>query len=100
MAVRHDIQLLEDDFVFANGDFKIAESDEQHIQDTINAFPGWWKQYPDEGVGIRAWQKSPAIIQQMSKTIRVQLALDNYKSSPKIAFDSSGTLKIAPNVSL
>ena len=99
MAVRYDISIVDDDLAIS-GDFLIAESDQQHIIDTINAFPGWWKQYPNEGVGIKAWIKSPAIIQQMTKVIKLNLQADNYTCSPKIGFDALGNLQINPNVTI
>lgn len=45
MAANQDIALMHNDLLIRNGDFVIGESDEQHIMDTINAFPGWWKEY-------------------------------------------------------
>jgi len=48
------------------GDFAIGESDNQHLYDIINSFPGWWKQFPQVGVGIQTktiWQ--PAAVWQI-----------------------------------
>jgi len=98
--MRQDVKLIENDLVFAYGDFVIVESDTQHIEDTINAFQGWWKQNPLDGVGIRAWQKSPALIQKMTQSIRLNLESDGYKSSPKITIDSKGNLIIDPNATI
>jgi hypothetical protein len=98
--MRNDITLKDNDLVFRGGDFLISQSDEQHIEDTINAFQGWWKMNPTDGVGIRSWQKSPAIIQQMTKSIRLNLQADGYICSPKISFDSKGNLIINTNAEL
>lgn len=106
MASRNDILLeridgINDDFIFSNGDFAIGESDEQHIQDTINAFPNWWKEYPLQGVGIRAWLGSPANIQEMTKTIRIQLQADGYTvTNPKVILNADGSLLINPNATI
>ncbi len=100
---RHDIKLsntdgYNDDLFFANGDFVIAESDEQHIKDTINAFPSWWKEFPLQGVGIRSWLGSPSNLQEMSKTIRLQLQADGYNATnPKVVLSPDGSLVINPN---
>ena len=105
MASRHDISLerivTNDEPIFLNGDFSIVESDEQHIQDTINAFPSWWKEYPLQGVGIKAWLGSPANIQDMTKAIRLQLQADGYTvTNPKITLNPDGSLIINPNATI
>lgn len=98
---RQDISLLENDYVFVNGDFTIAESDEQHIQDTINAFRSWWKQYPEEGVGIFSWIGSPSNRQEIQKAIRLQLTNDGYSvSNPVVEFMPDGQLLITPNATI
>jgi hypothetical protein len=98
MAINHDIQLLNNDLVIQNSDFLIAESDEQHIQDTINAFPGWWKQYPPDGVGLFAYMGGPANTQLLSQNIKLQLESDGYSVSiPEITIDPSGNMLINPN---
>lgn len=35
-----------------DNDIQYALSDTQHVQDTINAAPGWWKENPSDGVNI------------------------------------------------
>lgn len=95
--MRQDIKLSNNDLVIQNGDFVISESDEQHIQDTINAFPGWWKMNPADGVGIRAWQYSPSNAQAMNKIIRLNLNADGYICSPSVTLDVTGKLTIITN---
>jgi hypothetical protein len=98
---RKDIKLVENDLVFAYGDFVVYESDQQHIEDTINSFPSWWKQYPDEGVGVRAWLGAPTDTQALAKKIRLQLENDGYTvTNPKVNLDVYGKLIIEPNATI
>lgn len=82
------------------GDFVIGPSDEQHIQDTINAYPGWWKQYPADGVGVRDYLNSTRQTQSLSRAIKMQLQADGYSvGNPSIQF-SNGKLTINPDASI
>jgi len=75
---RHDILLNENSPVITNGDFTVGVSDTQHIQDALQAFPGWWKQYPSDGVGLAAWRNSPGSNQQLTQSIILQNQSDGY----------------------
>ena len=98
---RYDIALLDNEPIFENGDFKIDVSDQQHVQDTIVAFPSWWKQYPEEGVGIRSWLGAPLSTQEVSRIIRLQLQNDGYVvNNPVVKFDAAGNLTIQPNATI
>jgi hypothetical protein len=82
------------------GDFVIVASDEQHIKDTVNAFPGWWKQNPADGIGARAYLGSSGQIQALSRQIRLQLQSDGYTvGNPKIVYNGS-LLTINPDASI
>lgn len=82
------------------GDFVIESSDEQHVQDTINAFPGWWKQFPADGVGARAYLGSSGQIQALSRNIKIQLQADGYTvNNPKISY-AGGQLTINPDATI
>jgi len=98
---RYDI--LFDDFgdaIIENSDLAYGVSDQQHIQDTINAYPGWWKENFSDGVGIRDYVNSSGQSQILSRIIGIQLKSDLYTvDSPKVFFDSSGKLIIQPNAS-
>ena len=50
-----DIKLENNDFFIdpVKGDFLITDSDTQHVQDIINSFANWWKEFPTIGVGIK-----------------------------------------------
>jgi hypothetical protein len=101
MPVRYDIALNNNDLLFANGDFVIAESDTQHIVDTLNSFAGWWKEYPLDGVGIMGWTKSPANVQEINRKIYIEIGGDGYKvNAPVVTLSSSGQLVVNPNIEL
>jgi hypothetical protein len=100
-TTRYDLQLNGNDLVINNtGDFVIGPSDEQHIADCINAFPGWWKQYPLNGFGLRQYMQGPADAQIMNKNLRLQLETDGYQASPVISLNSTGNLNIDPGVTI
>ena len=100
MATRIDLKLYENDLVVFNDDFQLVESDEQHIADTINANPGWWKENPTDGVGIMKYLKGRNIQQTASRAIQLNLQSDGYNSRPIVSFDSNGNLIIDTNVNV
>jgi|SRR6185437_3686247 len=75
-----DFKLINDDLVIDTdlADFVIVESDNQHLYDIINSFPGWWKEFPQVGVGIQAYMNSSGKQQELSRNMRVQLEADGY----------------------
>lgn len=103
----YDFQLLPDgngnDDLFIDpvtGDFVIVASDQQHIEDTIAAFPGWWMQYPADGVGARAFLGSSGQIQNLARQIKLQLQSDGYTvKNPKVSY-VGGFLDINPDATL
>lgn len=98
---RQDLALLDNDLLIQNNDFMIAESDVQHIDDTINAFPGWWKNYPEDGVGIFQYLNSIGTEQTIKKALIINLQSDGYfVNNPIIETDSSGKLNIIPNATI
>jgi hypothetical protein len=99
--MNQDFALVDNDFLFQNGDFAIAESDAQHISDTIESFPGWWKNYPSDGVGIFQYLNSVGQEQAIKRSLILNLQSDGYAvNNPVVEFDSSGQLKIIPNASI
>ena len=100
--MRKDIAFVGNDLVFSsNGDLMHVESDEQHIQDTINADVSWWKEYPIDGVGILKWIGAPALKQKLQKKLRLELESDGYKvSNSFIKFEPNGDLIINPNATI
>lgn len=77
------------------GDFDVSDSDIQHIEDIINAFPGWWKSSPFLGVGIALYDNSSGKQQELEAAIRRHLASDNMViNSIKSHQDPDGVFKI------
>lgn len=98
MASNLDIALFQNDLQIRDGDFIIAESDEQHVADTINAFPGWWKEFPADGVGIFAYLNSSGQEQALARSIKINLTSDGYiVNNPSILTDEAGLLTVNPN---
>jgi len=96
---RTDLYLSENDIVVSNNDLSIVESDTQHVQDTINAHWGWWKEFWASGVGVSSYLKSKAQ-QELIRAIKIELEADGYNSSPIVSFSSNSNLTISPNVSI
>lgn len=98
MAVRHDIAINSNNLVVSQGDFAIAASDMQHIQDTINAAPGWWKEFPLDGVDVVRFSKASSDLQFLARKIKTELQADGYKvDNPIISLSPAGKLTINPN---
>ena len=100
MESRTDIKLINNDLVISNDDLVLVESDDQHIADTINASPGWWKETPTDGVSLMKYLKGRNVEQDLSRSIQINLKVDGYDSRPAVSYDSSGKLIIDTNVKL
>jgi hypothetical protein len=96
---RYDIAVAEDgDDAGRDGDFYFAQSDQQHIADTINAWPGWWKEFPLDGVAVAQYSKSSSGIQLLARKVRLELQSDGYQvDNPIITLNAAGLLEINPN---
>lgn len=100
MELRKDI-FLDTDYINANNDIGWVESDQQHVQDTINTSPGCWKENPQDGVGVQSYLNSSGMEQVIARSIYVQLTSDLYQvTNPKVSFDASGQLLIDPNATI
>jgi hypothetical protein len=99
MDARYDIQLdAGNDLEIVSNDVVYDMSDEQHVQDTINASPGWWKENYTDGVGIRSYLNSDGQEQVLARAIKIQLTSDLYTvTNPSVDFDVTGKLIIQPN---
>lgn len=96
--MNQDLALLGNDLLIQNGDLAISESDTQHIADTLNAFPGWWKENPADGVGVFAFFNSAGQEQTLKRNMQIQLSSDGYKvSNPQVSVTATGQLNINPN---
>ena len=102
MAIRKDFALDNDgDLLFSNGDLVISPSDQQHVIDTCNAFVGWWKEFPSDGVGIGNFSKSAGGAQQLARKVKIELEKDGYKvDNPVVEFGTDGKLNLYPNASI
>lgn len=87
MANVKDIKLtpvnegLDDVFINPNtGDFLVADSDTQHVKDIVNAWVGWWKEYPTLGVGAKRFLGGSGGIQRLKSRVQVALKADGYKA--------------------
>lgn len=85
------------DLLIADGDFVIADSDMMHIEDTIIAHPGWWKEFPQDGVGISNYSKSTGQEQVLAREIKLQLENDGYQVDNPIVTFINDELTINPN---
>ncbi len=101
MNPRYDIQYGDNnDLLVVNNDLVYDISDEQHVEDTINASPGWWKENFADGVGIRSYLKSDGQEQVLARAISIQLQSDLYTvNNPVVQFGANGILTIQPNAS-
>lgn len=99
MPAAYDYLLDENgDLLFKDGDLVVGPSDHQHIQDTINAEPGWWKEFPTDGVGIRRYLGSSGKQQEVQKKVKIHLRNDGYSFvRPPVAKYSGKTLLVDAN---
>jgi len=79
MAVQ-DFDLAEDfDLIIENGDFRVADSDQNHVLLIIKTFLGSFKQFPLVGMGIDQELASTGRQQVIKRNMRVQLNNDGYQ---------------------
>lgn len=99
MSPRYDLGCDDNGaLIFKDSDLTWAISDDQHIIDTINAFPGWWKENFSDGVGIKFYLNSKGQEQILARSIKIQLESDLYTvGSPIIKFTADGKLSVNPD---
>jgi len=73
-----DFLLNDGDLLIEQGDWLIADSDQQHIQLLLTSMPAEWKENPETGVGLTLSQHG-AIDGFVKRTIAVQLEADGFK---------------------
>lgn len=89
------------DLIIANNDMGYLPSDSQHVEDTINAAPGWWKESFTDGVGIINFLNSSGQEQVLGRLIKIQLESDLYVvNNPKVRYSPDGKLYINPNATI
>jgi hypothetical protein len=93
----NDFLTTDDDLLIQGGDLVTGASDQQHVADTIVAFPGWWKENPQDGVGLSAYLNSAGKEQEITRKLRVHLTSDGYRvGNPNVQFLASGQLYVDP----
>ena len=97
---RQDIR-IEADYINANNDIELYASDADHIQDTIDANPGEWKEHPADGVGITNYLNSSGEQATIARKTIIQLQSDLYPcENPLVSYDAAGKLIVDPNIEL
>lgn len=85
------------DLNFLYGDLITGPSDQQHVTDIIVSYPGWWKEFPQLGVGLWSYFNSAGQEQAIVSSMTVQLTSDGYSSRPIAIYKPDGTYTIHPN---
>lgn len=80
MAVISNDFIINDDIEISGGDFIIDISDNQNVFAIVKAHRGQFYESPLIGVGIDDFQNSPQTNRLLRKTIKEELAKDNYKA--------------------
>ena len=98
MNERYDIRLNKA-YMNANNDIEWIISDIQHIEDTIEAMPGEWKQDPTSGVGVGMFLNSSGIETTIARKVMIELQKDLYRcNNPTVSYTSDGKVNINPNL--
>ena len=66
------------DLVVDLGDFVLADSDQQSVQDIINAYKGNYKEFPLIGVGIDTYRNSTPDESELQSIVKKQLEADGF----------------------
>ncbi len=76
--MRVDVLLEGDDLVIEDGDFKLGQSDLQHVYHILLNPPGAFKQFPLAGVGKPRFINGP-LDGQLRREVQLQLEADGYR---------------------
>lgn len=100
MAYRYDID-FDLAYIASQNDLKWVESDMRHIEDTIAASPGEWKENPNDGVAIKNYLNSAGQEAKLARITMVQLQKDMYQcNNPLVSYSPDGKLTLNPNIEL
>lgn len=69
---------IKEDVIIENGDFKVFNSDQQHIQHILKAMPGQYYQHPLIGLGAALYRSASISPHQLKQAIKTQLKSDDY----------------------
>jgi len=100
MAYRYDID-VDLTYIAQQNDLKWVQSDMQHIEDTIAASQGEWKENPSDGVAISNYLNSAGQQDKLARITMIQLQKDMYNcNNPIVTYAPDGTLTLNPNIEL
>jgi len=98
---RYDIQYNSAGLIVADNDVVWDKSDTQHVEDTLNAAPGWWKENFPDGVNIQSYLNSSNQQQVLQRSIKIQLESDLYTvTNPKVYFLTDSKMIVEPNATI
>lgn len=80
------------DLEIADGDFVVADSETQELQNILSANQGEWRQFPLIGFGMSDWLLSPLDMAKFRKDVGLQLRLDGFKKYEVILEDGQLTV--------
>ena len=69
---------INEDLTIENGDFKVFNSDQQHIQHILKANKGQYYQSPLVGLGIANYRAASLSPQKLKQDIKTQLKADDF----------------------
>lgn len=78
--------MMNPDLMIADGDFEVAVSDNQEIQNILDAHQGEFRQWPLIGFGIDDWLLAPLDLAKFRKDVSLQLRLDGFKK-PQVTLE-------------
>lgn len=94
MATFKDLKTDENnDLIILNGDFKIDDSDSQHVEHILIANKGQFRQFPLIGMGIGRSLNGSINSQSLRQQIKIQLESDGFNVR-QIQIDPNDELKI------
>ncbi|KAB2918683.1 MAG: hypothetical protein F9K23_00670 [Bacteroidetes bacterium] len=64
--------------VIKNGDYVVGDSEAQHLEHLLKAFPGSYKAHPLTGIGAPAWQNARVGLGRIEGDVKLQLKADGW----------------------
>lgn len=65
---------------FADGDFLVGQSDQQHVEDILDLQPGELKEFPLAGFGAINYIKRTITADEFKRDLKLQLNYDGYNN--------------------
>lgn len=69
------------ELLFANGDFMVGQSDQQHVEDLLDLQPGEIKEFPLAGFGAINYIKRTITADEFKRDLKLQLNYDGYDNA-------------------